>query len=142
VQNRYSLLVIFCFLILACSSVVAQQAATTLPAKAPSQVVLTDRDSGTDVDLAPNTRLLVKLPTNPSTGYAWTVVGDPSPLKLQKTSLQKGKTKGGAVGAAGIAVFQLSASSAGMATLSFIYRRSWEYNVPPMKTFSVRVNVR
>jgi inhibitor of cysteine peptidase len=142
VQIRSSLHVVFFFLLLACSCVVAQQAAATSPAKAPSQVVLTDRDNGTDVDLAPNTRLLVKLPSNASTGYSWTVVGDPSPLKLQKASFQNGKTKSGAVGASGTAVFQLNASSAGMATLTFVYRRSWEYNVPPMKTFSIRVNVR
>ena len=29
-----------------------------------------------------------------------------------------------------------------MATLTLVYRRSWEYNVPPIKTFTVRVNVR
>lgn len=141
-QIRSSLHAVFCLLIFACGSAVAQQAASTSPAKAASGVVLTDRDNGTDVDLAPNTPLMVKLPSNPSTGYAWTIVGDPSPLKLQKASFRKGKTKPGAVGVSGTAVFQLNASSAGMATLTFVYRRSWEYNLPPMKTFSVRVNVR
>lgn len=141
-QIRSSLHAVFCLLILACGSVVAQQAASTSPAKASSNVVLTDRDNGSDVDLAPNTPLVIKLPGNPSTGYAWTVVGDPSPLKLQKATFQKGKTKSGAVGASGTAVFQLNASTAGMATLTLVYRRSWEYNLPPMKTFSVHVNVR
>ena len=41
-----------------------------------------------------------------------------------------------------MSVFQLSANSAGLATLTFVYRRSWEYNVPPAKTFAIRVNVR
>jgi inhibitor of cysteine peptidase len=142
VQICSSLYVVFCLFILACGSVVAEQDASTSPAKAASGVVLTDRDNGTDVDLAPNTPLMVTLPSNPSTGYAWTIVGDPSPLKLQKASFRKGKTKAGAVGASGTAVFQLNANSAGMAALTLVYRRSWEYNVPPMKTFSVRVNVR
>lgn len=142
VQIRYSLHAIFCFLLLACGSVVAQQAATSSPTKAPVEAVLTDRDNGTDVDLAPNTPLIVKLPSNPSTGYAWAIVGDPSPLKLQKAFFRKGKTKSGAMGVSGTEVFRLTASSAGMATLTLVYRRSWEYNLPPMKTFSVRVNVR
>jgi inhibitor of cysteine peptidase len=142
VHLRFSLHPVFCLLIFACASLVAQQAASTSSAKAPSGVVLTDRDSGTDVDLAPNTPLIVKLPANPSTGYVWTVIGDPSPLKLQKASFQKAKTKSAAVGASRTAVFRLNASSAGVATLTLVYRRSWEYNLPPMKTFSVRVNVR
>lgn len=139
---RSTLHAVSCLLILACSSVVAQQAASTSSAKAASGVVLTDRDNGTDVDLAPNTPLTITLPSNPATGYAWTIAGDPSPLKLQKASFRKGKTKAGALGGSGTSVFQLNASSAGMATLTLVYRRSWEYNLPPMKTFSVRVNVR
>jgi len=123
-------------------SVMAQQAGSSAPAKAASEVVLAERDNGSDVDLSPNTPLIVKLTSNPSAGYAWVVVGEPSPLKLQKASFRKGKSKNGAVGVPGTAVFQLNASTAGMATLTLVYRRSWEYNLPPMKTFSVRVNVR
>src|SRR5277367_6273942 len=101
---------VLCLLIFGCGSVVGQQAASTSSAKAVSGVVLTDRDNGTDVDLAPNTLLMVKLPSTPSTGYVWTIAGDPAPLKLQKSSFQKGKTKSGTVGASGTAVFQLNAS--------------------------------
>jgi inhibitor of cysteine peptidase len=142
VSHRSSLFPIFLLTVAACINMAAQQSATSAPSKTPSGVVLTERDNGTEVELAPNTALTVKLTSNPSAGYAWSVVGDPSPLKLQKASFRKGTTRSGAVGAPGTAVFQLNASSAGMATLTMVYRRSWEYNVPPMKTFSVRVNVR
>ena len=121
---------------------VAQQAPASSPRKANPGVILTERDSGSDIDLATNTLLIVKLNGNPSTGYAWTVTGDPSPLKLQKASFRKHTTASGAVGASGTASFQFGASSSGMATLTLVYRRSWEYNMPPMKTFTVRVNVR
>jgi inhibitor of cysteine peptidase len=107
-----------------------------------SEVILTESDNGRDVDLTTGTTLIVKLGSSPSTGYAWSVAGDPAPLKLQKSSFHKAKAKNGMVGAAGTAVFQLAASSAGMTNLTLVYRRSWEYNVPPMKTFTVRVNVR
>jgi inhibitor of cysteine peptidase len=142
VQVRSLLLALPLLTAFVCHSVLAQQASPPSHARAPAGVVLTDRDNGSDVDLAPNTPLIVKLTSNPSTGYAWAVVGDPSPLKLQKTSFRKGKTKNGTAGASGTAVLQLSANSAGMATLTLVYRRSWEYNLPPMKTFGVRVNVR
>ncbi len=125
-----------------CTGVGGQQTAT-LAAKAPSNdVVLTENDNGRDIDLTTNNTLIVKLSSNPSTGYAWSVAGDPAPLKLQKSTFRKSKAKNGMVGASGTAVFQLTASSAGMTNLTLVYRRSWEYNVPPMKTFSVRVNVR
>lgn len=109
---------------------------------ASSNVVLTEQDNGKDIDLTIGSTLVVKLPSNPSTGYNWSVVGEPSPLKLQKTSFRKNQTKTSTVGASGTSVFQLSANSSGLATLAMVYRRSWEYNVPPIKTFAVRVDVR
>ncbi len=113
------------------------------PAKAGSHIVsVTGEDNGKDVDLTSGDKLVVKLGSNPSTGYSWAVAGDPSPLKLQKTSYRKNKAASKAMGAPGVQVFQFSARSAGMATLQLIYRRSWEYNVQPAKTFDVRVNVR
>ena len=115
----------------------ATQKPNTVPA-----ATLTEQDNGKEVDLSTGDVLVVKLPRTPSTGYDWVLTGDPAPLKLQKSSFQ-GKAAGSdKPGAGGTTVFRLSASSAGMTTLTFIYRRSWEYNVPPAKTFSVRVNVR
>jgi len=111
--------------------------------KTPSPpVTVTDHDNGNDIDLGSNEALIVKLTSNPSTGYQWTVVGDPSPLKLQKATYRKNAKSSQAIGAPGVQVFQFGASSAGIANLNFAYRRSWEYNLPPAKTFSVRVNVR
>ncbi len=121
---------------------VPQQPATAAHTKSSSDVVLSESDGSKDIDLTTGSMLIVKLPSNPSTGYNWTVAGDPAPLKLQKSSFVRSKSKSGVVGSAGTAVFRLSASSAGMATLNLVYRRSWEYNVAPMKTFTVRVDVR
>ncbi len=131
-------------LIVGCAWIVAQQAqspSTKTKAATPA-VTLTEADNGKDIDLTAGTTLIVKLASNPSTGYKWTLVGEPSPLKLQKTSFRQSTSKPGVAGAPGIDVFQLSTNSAGMATLTLVYRRSWEYNVPPVKTFTVRVDVR
>jgi inhibitor of cysteine peptidase len=126
-----------------CTASFGQQAASASKAQsASSNVLLTEQDNGKDIDLTIGSTLIVKLPGNPSTGYNWTIVGEPSPLKLQKTSFRKGATKGSSVGASGTATFQLSANSSGLATLTLVYRRSWEYNVAPIKTFAVRVDVR
>lgn len=136
-------LLVLISVIAVCGASLGQQAASASKARpSSSNVVLTEQDNGKDIDLTVGGILVVKLPSNPSTGYNWTVVGEPSPLKLQKTSFRKGTTKSTSVGAPGTAILQLSASSSGMATLTLVYRRSWEYNVAPIKTFAVRVDVR
>ena len=107
-----------------------------------STVTVGDQDNGKDIDLTTGGILLVKLKSNPSTGYSWSVSGDPSPLRLEKTSYVKNTKSAKAVGAPGRQVLRFGVSSSGMATLTVVYRRSWEYNAPPAQTFSVRVNVR
>jgi inhibitor of cysteine peptidase len=142
VPTRSSLVGFSLLIVAMCASATALQTPDASHPKAVPTVVLSERDSGTDIDLTSNALLIVKLNSNPSTGYSWTVTGDPSPLKLQKTSFRKNTNKSGIMGASGTATFQLSANSSGIATLTLVYRRSWEYNMPPMKTFTVRVNVR
>jgi inhibitor of cysteine peptidase len=129
-----------------CSSLVAGalQTATSAPATkaSPPIITITDKDNGKDVDLTTGGTLIVKLTSNPSTGYAWAVSGDPSPLRLEKTSYVKNSQSAKIAGAPGMQVLRFAANASGMGTLTVLYRRSWEYNLPPAKTFSVRVNVR
>lgn len=107
---------------------------------ADSVLTVTDADNGKNIDLASGQTLRVKLKTISGTGYAWTLSGDPAPLKLIKTHTENGKSQ--RPGAGHISVFDLTASSAGLANVTFVYRRSWEYNVSPARTFTIRVNVR
>ena len=120
----------------------AQESHSTAQKSPASVVTVSDQDNGKDIDLPQGATLLVKLTSNPSTGYSWAVKGDPSPLKLEKTSTKKGKQSGQKVGAPGVQELRFVASSAGMASLTLEYRRPWEYTASPAKTFSVRVNVR
>lgn len=120
----------------------AQRTSVNSNTKAVTAATLTEQDNGTDIDLKSGDELIVRLPDNPSTGFNWTVVGEPVPLKLQKSSFHHKTSNGKALGSSGISVFQFMTTSRGIANLTLVYRRSWEYNVPPLKTFSVRVNVR
>jgi len=130
-------------LVFSCVAAAWQTPSAKPPAKADSHAVsITDEDNGKDVDLTSGGALIVKLKSNPATGYSWAVAGDPSPLKLEKTSYRKNTASSKVVGAPGVQVFRFDAGSAGIATLQLIYHRSWEYNVAPAKTFGVRVNVR
>jgi predicted secreted protein len=130
----------------ACVGILGQLPSTALSAadtkNAESTVNVTEADNGKDIDLTTAQTLQIKLKSIAGTGYAWTLDGDPAPLKLVKQFSQHNKSTSGRAGAPSFSVFQLKAGSAGLANVTFVYRRSWEYNVPPAKTFSLRVNVR
>lgn len=120
-----------------------QSVVGTSPAKdSIAPVTITDQDNGKDIDMSAGGSLVVKLRSSPSTGYSWIVAGEPSPLRLAKSTYQKSSKSTHMVGSAGTQVLQFSAATAGMATLNLVYRRTWEYNEPPARKFSVRVNVR
>jgi len=107
-----------------------------------SDVTITEADNGKSIEVNAGQRLLVKLRSNPSTGFDWMLSGDPAPLKLKKISHVKNSQSSTMPGSPRTTVFELSVGASGVANLTFLYRRSWEYNVPPARTFSVRVNVR
>jgi predicted secreted protein len=123
---------------------VAQQAAdaNTTPKKSKPIVGVMESDNGKTIDMDSSQTLCVKLKVIAGTGYSWTLNGDPAPLKLGKSYTQQSNSTARRAGGPQMSVFELSANSSGVANLTFTYRRSWEYNVPPAKTFNVRVNVR
>jgi predicted secreted protein len=124
------------------ATLAAQQAADENTKKSNSVVGVFEADNGKTIDMDSSQTLRVKLKVIAGTGYAWTLSGDPKPLKLTKSYAQQSNSTARRQGGPEMSVFELSANSVGLANLTFVYRRSWEYNVPPAKTFSVRVNVR
>ncbi len=94
------------------------------PKKSASLVLLiTDQDNGKDIDLPAGGTLVVRLKSNPSTGYVWAIKGDPSPLRLVKSSAKKTGQTSRAVGAPATQEFRLTAASAGMAWAAGPIRR-------------------
>jgi predicted secreted protein len=59
-----------------------------------------------------------------------------------KSSTKKNGQNSHVVGAPVTQEFRLRAVSAGMASLTLEYRRPWEHDVAPVKTFQVRVKAR
>jgi inhibitor of cysteine peptidase len=118
----------------------AQQAGTI--ERTPSQLLtITTDDNGKDITLPKNGRLLVRLPGNPSTGYSWVLSGDPSPLVLVTTDYQRGSQRTGMMGAPQTQQLRFTTNGSGTASLHLAYRRPWEKEVAPAKTFSVTVQV-
>jgi len=122
------------------------QASTAMPTSAalPAEVQLTDADNGSTVELANGGALIVALPSNPTTGFSWSVA-ESSGLQLELQGepayVPAGSTTQ-VVGAGGTEVFTFEAVDAGTAELTLEYRRPFESGVAPQETFSVTVEIR
>lgn len=85
--------------------------------------------------------LVVRLSSNPSTGYRWKIrSGTGRALSLVgRTYVPPRDT--GSLGAPGTDVFRLRAVTRGKVALRIVYVRPWESGVPPARTFTLRVTV-
>ena len=85
--------------------------------------------------------LIVRLSSNPSTGYAWRVSSGIGPvLKLVGHSYIAPRD-GQRVGAPGTAVLRFRAVAVGQKVLRLSYTRPWEIGVEPARRFTLRVRV-
>jgi len=112
------------------------------PKPPPAPVTVSAEQSGTSVALTSGQDLVVRLPSNPSTGYRWIYVEPKEAvLRVDGPSSFETQSAGGAVGAAGTEVWKLAPLKPGQQQLRFEYRRPWEQDVGPSKiaTYSVTV---
>jgi inhibitor of cysteine peptidase len=96
--------------------------------------------SGTTVQVRAGARLIVELPSNPSTGYEWTVTRTDRTFGYPETQFVPGD---GATGSGGLSqlIWTTSAMMAGSHEFELEYRRPWELDVPPASSFTLRVDV-
>ena len=120
-------------MLLVLQGIIAAQQATPAPVK------LTDADNNRLVEVVVGQRILIWLPANPTTGYSWLLQGFPNCLELMNFSYARSEKD--LPGAGTTQVVELIGYSSGTATLTLEYRRPWEKNVSPAKTFSVAINV-
>jgi len=101
-------------------------------------------DNGELVELELGQKLVVKLESNPSTGYTWELIEDPNSILEQIGEMEFKPYEQGdppMVGAGGWEIFRFKAISTGQETLELIYRRSWETDVQPLDVFTLMVTV-
>lgn len=82
----------------------------------------------------------VRLSSNPSTGYAWHLTPDEHVDVVDETF--ESSAAEGMVGSGGTQVFTLRARQVGRTTLTFVHRRAWERDLPPLQVETVAVRVR
>lgn len=102
---------------------------------------LHEQDTGQTVELRAGDRLEVVLAGNPTTGYRWEQTGGDAAI-LQPEGEPSFTADSTLVGAGGTFGFSFAAAAAGQTTLTLVYRRSFEPDVPPLRTFEAPIVVR
>lgn len=98
---------------------------------------------GQRVDVRVGQPFDIRLPSNPSTGYRWTLV-DPVPTSVRADGVARYEAgASGVAGAPGVETWSFVGAMAGGGQLRFEYRRPWEpATALPAQRASFRVEVR
>jgi inhibitor of cysteine peptidase len=104
-------------------------------------VTVTDKANDTKVKVAKGKVLTVQLTGNPTTGFNWFVEKNDKEALPQQGKKEYAPAKKGVVGGGGTFTFKFKAEKAGTSELELVYKRAFEKDTPPAKTFKVKVEV-
>jgi inhibitor of cysteine peptidase len=106
-------------------------------------VTVTDKDKDAKVELAKGDKLLLKLPANPSTGFSWVIASkeDDKLKSAGKPDFEADKDKK-VPGAGGTQVFTFTAQAIGEVEVEMQYKRPFEKDKEPAKTFKLKVTIK
>lgn len=109
----------------------------------PSATELSAKDNGGTVSLDVGDSLVLKLEGNPTTGYLWTFGAPYDENVLILTGEDYSKPEGGEkrVGAPSTKIMTFKAVGPGRTGVKLDYRRPWEKNERPIRTFETLVVV-
>lgn len=113
-------------------AVLAGCAAAPQPA---GPLVVTEAQNGGSVTLGPAQQLVIRLAANASTGYSWAATQSAN-LRLVS---QDYAWQGGPPGSGGVQQYVFVPAGTGPARLAFVYRRPWETQEKPARSFALGV---
>lgn len=122
--------------------------ATVLLASCSNRVVLPmvviDQVTCQQIELAVNQELIINLPSNPTTGYRWSIAKQPDFLKVIEADNYQQDTKidKKMLGVGGQSLWIFKAEQVGIGELNLIYHRPWEKTEAPAEQFICKVTVR
>lgn len=106
-------------------------------------IIKSEKDTGSTLEMNTGDNLEIVLEANPTTGYRWEVASlDSSILSKTSTEYKADVVPEGIVGSGGNSINRFKAIKIGKTFLKLIYRRPFEKNVPPVKTFGMTVVVK
>ena len=100
-----------------------------------------------DLSVKKNDKIVLKLKSNPSTGFVWTLkIQNPKDnevlIKTNETYKADSKMKYTLVGVGGTITYTIKAQNKGISTISGYYSRPWEKDIPPFRNYSINVTVK
>ena len=101
---------------------------------------LTAAAAGSTVNVRLGATLEISLEGNPTTGYTWELAPDVQELFVPEGEAEF-KPDSTLLGSGGLVTLRFKAVQEGAAELKLIYHRTFEPNVPPLRTFAVHVVV-
>jgi inhibitor of cysteine peptidase len=104
--------------------------------------VNTYTDPAQTINVNVNQEFILALESNPTTGYSWQESHDSTMLTLVNQEYKQREGSSGLVGAGGTEYIKYQALKKGEATVTLVYRRSWEQPNPTDKTSVFTVNIK
>ena len=104
-------------------------------------LTVTDQDNGGIVHIPVGEFLVVRLASNATTGYSWSLVTDDSRVLPSDGKPSYESPRSQLAGAGGAQVFRFKASRIGETILELHYRRPWEKNSIPAKVYRLTVKI-
>jgi inhibitor of cysteine peptidase len=110
----------------------------------PGEVQAGAAEENQQIQLKLSQTLVVRLDANITTGYSWEIVKLDGMLRSSGEPEYQAPESGSPprVGAGGSQVFRFQATGAGSADLQLAYRRPWEKDTPPARTYHLTVIVK
>jgi inhibitor of cysteine peptidase len=107
-------------------------------------VMITPESAGRTIELQSGQELLVRLPSNPATGYRWALAAAPAEvLKLEGLpSFERNPNGANTPSAPGFEIWRFTLARKGQQVLTFDYRLPWDGDAPPAHQLSFTVTVR
>jgi len=102
---------------------------------------LSENNAKSNVEMHIGDTLEIILKGNPTTGYIWEVASVDASI-LRQIGKTEFKADSKALGSGGKIIMRFKAAETGQTFLRLVYHRTFEKNVPPLKTFEVTIVVK
>lgn len=131
------------FLLIASINVIVLVGCSAVQPPTPNEVRLTEKggDCGSTVELNTGDSLVLALEGNPTTGYVWEIESN-DPAVIKPTGEPEYTPDSEAIGSGGRFTFRFTAVATGQVTLRLVYHRSFEVDVPQLKSCELTINVK
>jgi predicted secreted protein len=105
-----------------------------------AELILTEQEANTAVDVHVGDTISIRLLERPGTGYRWTVAQlDEHLVRVDRSDFDQ--SPGSGVGGSGLRTIRLNARAAGVARVALANRRAWQPNATPAGQFTVTLRI-